>query len=86
MSQTQKSPTTLLGKVVSTKMDKTACVQIERLVPHLIYKKYIRKSVNLLVHDENNETKEGDIVSIMSCRPISRRKVWKLKNIEERVS
>jgi small subunit ribosomal protein S17 len=86
MSQVQKSPTTLLGKVVSIKMNKTISVRVERLIPHPVYKKYIRKSVNILAHDENNETKEGDIVSVISCRPISKRKVWKLKKAEEQAS
>ncbi len=84
MSGEQKMPSTLLGKVISVKMDKTICVQVERLVPHPVYGKYIRKSGTLLAHDENNESRIGDKVLVVSCRPISKRKVWRLEKIEER--
>ncbi len=86
MSNEQKSPSTLRGKVVSTKMNKTICVQVERLVPHPVYGKYIRKSGTLLAHDANNESREGDKVLVVSCRPMSKRKVWKLDKIEERAN
>ncbi|BBL73839.1 30S ribosomal protein S17 [Methylomagnum ishizawai] len=86
MNSEQKTSSTLLGTVVSVKMDKTICVQIERLVPHPTYKKYIRKSSTLLAHDEKNESREGDKVLVVSCRPISKRKVWKLVKIEGRDS
>ena len=68
----------LTGKVVSTKMDKTIAVSVERLVKHETYGKYIRRTTKLLAHDENNECKEGDTVSIKPCRPMSRRKSWML--------
>lgn len=82
MSEKQKTLTILQGKVVSTKMDKTISVQVERVVPHPIYGKYIRKTGTLLAHDENNECKEGNKVLVSSCKPISKRKVWKLEKIE----
>jgi small subunit ribosomal protein S17 len=74
----------LTGKVVSTKMDKTIAVSIERLVKHPTYGKYIRRTTKLLAHDANNECKEGDLVSIKPCRPLSRRKSWMLVRVVER--
>jgi small subunit ribosomal protein S17 len=74
----------LTGKVVSDKMDKTVAVSVERLVKHPVYGKYIRRTTKLLAHDENNECKEGDTVSIKPCRPMSRRKSWVLVRVVER--
>ncbi len=69
------------GKVVSNKMDKTIAVSIERLVKHPTYGKYIRRTTKVLAHDEKNEAKEGDMVAIKPCRPMSRRKAWKLVRV-----
>ena len=74
----------LTGKVVSTKMDKTIAVSIERLVKHPTYGKYIRRTTKLLAHDESNDCKEGDVVSIKPCRPMSKRKSWVLVRVVER--
>jgi small subunit ribosomal protein S17 len=74
----------LTGKVVSNKMDKTVAVSVERLVKHPMYGKYIRRTTKLLAHDEKNECKEGDTVSIKPCRPMSRRKSWVLVRVVER--
>ena len=74
----------LTGKVVSNKMDKTIAVSVERLVKHPTYGKYIRRTTKLLAHDEGNECKEGDTVSIKPCRPISRHKSWTLVEVIER--
>jgi small subunit ribosomal protein S17 len=74
----------LTGKVVSTKMDKTVAVSIERLVKHPMYGKYVRRTTKLLAHDEANECKEGDTVTIKPCRPMSRRKSWTLVRVVER--
>jgi small subunit ribosomal protein S17 len=74
----------LTGKVVSNKMDKTIAVSVERLVKHPMYGKYIRRTTKLLAHDESNECKEGDTVSIKPCRPMSRRKSWVLVRVVER--
>jgi small subunit ribosomal protein S17 len=74
----------LTGKVVSTKMDKTIAVSIERLVKHPTYGKYIRRTTQLLAHDETNDCKEGDVVAIKPCRPVSKRKSWVLVRIVER--
>jgi small subunit ribosomal protein S17 len=74
----------LTGKVVSNKMDKTIAVSVERLVKHPTYGKYIRRTTKLLAHDESNECKEGDTVSIKPCRPMSRRKSWVLVRVVDR--
>jgi small subunit ribosomal protein S17 len=81
MSANDKNLHTLTGKVVSNKMDKTISVKVERVVPHPLYGKFIRRSTKLLAHDENNESREGDVVIVTACRPISGRKVWKLEKI-----
>ncbi len=72
------------GKVVSDKMDKTIAVSIERLVKHPTYGKYIRRTTKVLVHDEKNDAKEGDLVAIKPCRPMSRHKSWILVRVVER--
>jgi small subunit ribosomal protein S17 len=74
----------LTGKVVSNKMDKTIAVSVERLVKHPTYGKYIRRTTKLLAHDDKNECREGDTVSIKPCRPLSRRKSWMLVRVIER--
>src|ERR1700721_1886464 len=74
----------LTGKVVSNKMDKTIAVSVERLVKHPMYGKYIRRTTKLLAHDENNECKEGDTVSIKPGRPMPPRKTWVLVRVVER--
>ena len=66
----------LTGKVVSSKMEKSATVQVERLVKHPRYHKYMKRHKNYMVHDESNQVNPGDIVVIEESRPISRRKRW----------
>ena len=66
----------LQGKVTSAKMDKTVTVLVERRLMHPMYKKYIRLSKKYAAHDEGNVYKEGDVVSIEECRPLSKRKRW----------
>jgi len=84
MNNEVKSPRTQTGKVVSTKMDKSIRVQVDRLVLHPVYAKYIRKSSTLLAHDENSESREGDVVIVKDCKPLSKRKVWTLDKILDR--
>src|SRR5262245_20984171 len=81
-----KGARTLTGRVVSTKMQKTIAVEIERLIRHEQYGKFIRRTTKLLAHDENSESKEGDTVEIVPCRPLSRRKSWKLSRVVARAS
>lgn len=66
----------LEGRVVSDKMDKTVTVLVERRFMHPKYKKYIKRSAKYAAHDENNTVKEGDMVQIIECKPISKRKSW----------
>jgi small subunit ribosomal protein S17 len=66
----------LTGRVVSDKTDKTVTVLVERRVMHPLYKKFIRRSKRYAAHDEANLCKEGDLVSIEECRPISKTKSW----------
>jgi len=80
----EASERTLKGRVVSNKMDKTIAVAVERLIKHSAYGKYVRRTTKLLAHDEQNECKEGDTVSISPCRPLSRRKSWTLVRVVER--
>jgi len=75
---------TLTGRVVSNKMQKTIAVEIERLVRHPAYGKYIRRTTKLLAHDENGSSQEGDLVVITPCRPMSRHKSWRLLEIVEK--
>ncbi len=86
MSEQTKTARTLTGQVVSTKMDKTIAVLIERRVEHPLYRKYVRKSTKLLAHDENNECSEGDTVAIEECRPLSKNKSWRLARVIERAA
>jgi small subunit ribosomal protein S17 len=74
----------LTGTVVSDKMDKTAVVQVERLVKHPTYKKYIRRSNKFAAHDEENKCNVGDKVVITESRPISKLKRWRVTDIIER--
>ena len=82
MSNRNNNRKSLIGKVVSNKMEKTAIVEVNRRVPHPIYKKYINKSKKYYAHDEKNECTIGDIVKIMETRPISNKKRWRLLEIQ----
>lgn len=76
--QAQNSTRTLTATVTGKKMAKTATVSIERLVQHPMYKKYQRRTTKLQVHDEHDQCKVGDTITITQCRPISKLKAWKL--------
>jgi small subunit ribosomal protein S17 len=75
----------LQGTVVSDKGDKTITVLVERRVMHPVYKKYIRKSKKYAAHDATNSRKVGDVVEIIECAPISKRKRWTVVGNEETV-
>jgi small subunit ribosomal protein S17 len=62
-------------------MQKTIAVEIERSVIHPLYGKYVRRSTRLLAHDETNQCKEGDTVAIEECRPLSKRKAWRVQAV-----
>jgi small subunit ribosomal protein S17 len=84
MSEQSTSARTLVGEVVSNRMEKTISVLVERQVEHPLYKKYIRRSTKLLAHDEKNECNEGDTVAIEECRPLSKTKSWRLQKVLQR--
>ena len=73
-----------IGLVTSSKMDKTISVSIRRQIKHPIYGKILKRSSQLMAHDENNEANEGDTVRIMETRPLSKNKRWRLIEIVER--
>ncbi len=81
-----KGARTLTGRVVSTKMQKTITVEIERLIRHEAYGKFIRRTTKLLAHDEKGEAHDGDVVTIAPCRPLSRRKSWQLIEVVEKAA
>jgi small subunit ribosomal protein S17 len=72
------------GRVVSDKMDKTRVVLVERTTKHPLYGKIIRRSKKYKFHDENNESRVGDVVKIMETRPLSKDKRWRLVEIVQR--
>ena len=86
MSEEKKSRRTVVGRVVSNKMDKTVSVAIERLIKHPVYGKYIRRTTKVLAHDAANECKAGDRVAISECRPISKSKSWAVVDVVERAA
>lgn len=72
------------GKVVSSRMNKTIVVAIQRLVKHPLYKKYVKRTTKLYVHDEKNDAREGDIVRVVETRPLSKLKCWRVESVIER--
>ena len=73
-----------VGKVTSSKMDKSIVEMVQRRVKHAKYGKFLKKSSSFVAHDEKNECNEGDTVKIMETRPLSKRKNWRLVEILER--
>ena len=84
--ETSKTQRTVIGRVVSNKMDKTVSVAIERLIKHPMYGKYIRRTTKVLAHDAANECKEGDRVAISECRPFSKNKSWTVVDVVQRAA
>jgi len=80
----QKLSRTIIGVVVSNKMNKTIIVQVERKVKHPLYGKYLRRFSKMVAHDEGNTSRIGDIVIIQQSRPLSKTKRWKLVEIVKR--
>ncbi|PIF02996.1 MAG: 30S ribosomal protein S17 [Desulfococcus sp.] len=74
----------IAGTVVSDKMDKTVTVQVERLVKHPLYKKYVRRRNRFAAHDEQNSCQIGDKVLITESRPLSKNKRWRVSRIVEK--
>ena len=84
MSEEQKVHRTIIGRVVSDKMDKTVSVAVERKIKHPVYGKYIRRTTKVLAHDAENTCKTGDRVTISECRPLSKNKSWAVVDVVER--
>ena len=76
-----KKKQSLIGKVVSTKMENTVSVEVIRLVAHPVYKKRIKKHKKFLSHISNIVPKNGDVVRIISTKPISKNKRWRVSEI-----
>ena len=74
----------LFGTVVSNKMEKTVVVQVERLVKHRMYHKYVRRQAKFAAHDQANECQIGDKVLITASRPLSKTKRWRVSEIVEK--
>ncbi|TQV87893.1 30S ribosomal protein S17 [Aliikangiella coralliicola] len=86
MSEQKVIKRTLTGKVISDKMDKTITVKVERQVKHPIYGKFIKRSTKVHAHDEANECKIGDTVTVVESRPLSKSKSWQLVEVVEKAN
>ncbi len=86
MSDNQKALRTLEGRVVSNKMQKTVTVLLERQVQHPLYGKIVRRSTKVHAHDESGECREGDVVRISECRPLSKTKNWRVVEVVTRAA
>lgn len=84
MNESTAVKRTLIGRVVSDKMEKTVTVLIERRVKHPMYGKVIVRSQKYHAHNESNEAAEGDLVEITECRPLSRTKAWRVTRLIEK--
>lgn len=83
-SETAKTARMLSGRVISNKMNKTITVLVERRVQHPMYGKFVMRHTKLKAHDEGRESREGDLVQIEECRPLSKTKSWRLVKVLER--
>jgi small subunit ribosomal protein S17 len=77
----QRAARRTVGRVVSNKMNKSVTVSVERRIKHPAYGKFIKRTTTIMAHDEENSCKEGDIVAISECRPISKNKAWRVVEI-----
>ncbi len=77
----QKTERRVFGRVVSNGADKTVSVSVERVVKHPVYGKYIRRTTKVMAHDEDNACRIGDRVAIAECRPVSKRKSWRVVEV-----
>lgn len=82
--ENRKPRKTLVGRVVSDAMEKTVTISVERLFKHPFYKKIVKKTVKIHAHDAENSCRAGDKVRVMSTRPLSKRKRWRVVEIMER--
>ena len=83
MSKTKLARKTKVGSVVSNKMDKSVVIQVDRLLRHKLYGKYIRKRIKYMADDPKNVCNIGDVVLIEECKPLSKNKRWRVRSIVE---
>ena len=86
MSEEKTLARTATGSVVSNKMDKTITVLVERRIKHPLYGKYIRRSKKFHAHDPENTCQEGDLVTIVEIKPMSKTKTWALQSIDRKAT
>jgi small subunit ribosomal protein S17 len=84
MGEKTKTARSLSGRVISDKMNKTITVQVDRRIRHPLYGKIVTRHTKLHAHDESNECKQGDLVQIEECRPLSKSKAWRLVKVLEK--
>lgn len=84
MNEKTANPRTVVGRVISDRMDKSISVRVETREQHPIYKKYVRRSSKFHAHDTDNACRIGDLVRIEECRPLSKTKTWRLVEVIER--
>jgi len=82
-SQTGRKQT-MVGKVVSDKMDKTVVVSVGKTTVHRLYRRYLKRTSKYYAHDENNQCGVGDVVEIVASRPLSKQKRWRVQRVVER--
>lgn len=85
-TKVEKTGRIVSGRVVSSKMEKSVVVLVERRVKHPVYGKYITRSSRIHAHDETNECREGDQVTVREVKPISKTKTWALVSIDVRAT
>jgi small subunit ribosomal protein S17 len=86
MSEEKTVARTASGAVLSNKMDKTITVLVERRIKHPLYGKYMKRSKKIHAHDPENVCQEGDMVTIVETRPISKTKAWALKSVDRKAA
>jgi small subunit ribosomal protein S17 len=82
--ETRKPRKSIVGRVVSDSMNKTIAVSVERIFQHALYKKMIKRTAKIYAHDEERQAHVGDLVKVMSTRPISKMKRWRVVEILEK--
>lgn len=84
MKQRKPNKRTIVGTVISDKMDKTVTIKWETRKKHPLYKKFVKRQTKIKAHDEKNEASAGDTVKVIECRPISKEKSWRVVEIVEK--
>lgn len=82
--ETRKRRKSIVGRVVSDAMNKTVTVSVERIVEHALYKKMVKRTSKIYAHDEERQAHVGDLVRVMSTRPLSKMKRWRVIEIVQK--